>query len=73
MVVDLKKLSDSLRQSSPENDLRNDLRRIIRARRNEIEQALQSGGSFLLRVPDGRQLRIARSEKPLEAAVEVTQ
>jgi len=67
MVVDLKKLSDSLRQSSPENDLRNDLRRIIRARRNEIEQALQIGGSFLLRVPDGRQIRILRRPENAEA------
>jgi hypothetical protein len=60
MVVDLKKLSDSLRQSSPEDDLRNDLRRIVRAYKPDIEQALSTGGSYVLRVPDGRRIRIAR-------------
>jgi hypothetical protein len=69
MVADLKNLSESLRESTPENYLR----QIIRARRAEIESTLNRGEVFLLRVPDGRQLRIARSEKPLEAAVEVTQ
>jgi hypothetical protein len=60
MVVDLKKLSDSLRQSSPEDDLRNDLRRIVRAYKGDIEQALSTGGTYVLRVPDGRRIRIAR-------------
>jgi hypothetical protein len=69
MVADLKNLSESLRESTPENYLR----QIIRARRAEIESTLNRGEVFLLRVPDGRQLRIARSEKPLESAVEVTQ
>ncbi len=69
MVADLKSLSESLRESTPENYLR----QIIRARKAEIESTLARGGVFLLRVPDGRQLRIARSGKPLEVAVEVTQ
>jgi hypothetical protein len=59
MVVDLKKLTDSLRQSSPEEDLRQDLERIIHARKREIEETLASGKSYWLRVPDGRQVRIS--------------
>ena len=59
MVVDLKKLTDSLRQSSPEEDLRQDLERIIHARKKEIEATLASGKSYWLRVPDGRQIRIS--------------
>jgi hypothetical protein len=62
MVVDLKKLSDSLRRSSPEDDLRRDLQRIIRARKPAIEAALANGKSFVLRIPDGRRIRIS----PLE-------
>jgi hypothetical protein len=60
MVVDLKRLSDSLRRSSPEEDLRRDLQRIIRARKPEIERALAEEGTYLLRVPDGRQIRLTR-------------
>ena len=67
MVVDLKKLSDALRRSSPEEDLRRDLQRIISAHKAEIEQTVQSGGSYLLRVPDGRQIRISRRIQPAEA------
>jgi hypothetical protein len=59
MVVDLKKLSESLRQSSPEEDLRQDLERIIRAHKPEIQKALASGISYSLRVPDGRWIRIS--------------
>jgi hypothetical protein len=68
MVVDLKKLSDALRRSSPEEDLRRDLQRIIRARKQEIEETLASGKSYWLRVPDGRQIRISRREPAAEAA-----
>ncbi|WP_263355797.1 hypothetical protein [Acidicapsa ligni] len=68
MVVDLKKLSDSLRQSSPENDLRNDLRRIIRARKSDIEHALSTTGTYVLRVPDGRRIRLSRAVKAIETA-----
>lgn len=64
MVVDLKKLSDSLRRSSPEEDLRRDLQRIIRARKPEIERALAETGTYLLRIPDGRQLRLTRDIQP---------
>jgi hypothetical protein len=67
MVVDLKKLSDALRRSSPEEDLRRDLERIIGTHKAEIEQAVQSGGSYLLRIPDGRQIRISRRSEPAEA------
>jgi hypothetical protein len=67
MVVDLKKLSDALRRSSPEEDLRRDLQRIIRARKPEIEATLASGKSFVLRVPDGRRIRISRRPQPAEA------
>ena len=59
MVVDLKKLSESLRQSSPEENLRRDLERIIRARKPEIQEALAKGKSYVLRVPDGRRIRIS--------------
>jgi hypothetical protein len=59
MVVDLKKLSDSLSQSSPEEDLRRDLQRIIRAYKPEIQEALAKGNSYSLRVPDGRWIRIS--------------
>jgi len=59
MVVDLKKLSDALRRSSPEEDLRRDLQRIIRARKADIEETLASGKSYVLRVPDGRRIRIS--------------
>lgn len=66
MVVDVQKLADALRWSSPEDDLRRDLERLIGARREEIEEALAAGGSFVLRVPDGRKIRISRK---VEAAV----
>ena len=59
MVVDIKKLSDALRRSSPEEDLRRDLERLIGARRQEIQSALAAGQSFVLRVPDGRRIRIS--------------
>jgi hypothetical protein len=59
MVVDIKKLSDALRRSSPEEDLRRDLQRIIRARKEEIQSTLASGNSFVLRVPDGRRIEIS--------------
>ena len=66
MVVDLKKLSDSLSRSSPEEDLRRDLQRIIRASKPRIEETLASGGSYVLRVPDGRRIRISRRIQPAE-------
>jgi hypothetical protein len=69
MVVDLKKLSEALRQSSPENDLRQDLQRIIRARKSEIERALAETGTYLLRVPDGRRVRLSR-RLPISGAAE---
>jgi len=69
MVADLKKLSESLRESTPENYLR----QIIRARRTEIESTLDRGEVFVLRVPGGRRVRIDRREKTPEAAAEVTQ
>ncbi len=59
MVVDIQKLSDALRHSSPEEDLRRDLERIIAARRSDIDAALKSGRSYSFRVPDGRQVRIS--------------
>jgi hypothetical protein len=59
MVVDLKRLSDALGQSSPEEDLRRDLQRIIRARKPEILARLARGESYVLRVPDGRRIRIS--------------
>lgn len=71
MVVDLQKLSDSLRRGSPEADLRRDLERIIRARKPEIERSLAETGSYLLRVPDGRQIRISRRMAGLTEPVEV--
>jgi len=67
MVSDLKSLSESLRQSTPEVYLRE----MIRARKSEIERALSSGGSFLLRVPDGRQIRISRRAKNADSAADV--
>jgi hypothetical protein len=67
MVVDVKKLSDALRRSSPEKDLRRDLQRLIDARKAEIDDALESGKSYWLRVPDGRQIRISRRIQPVEA------
>lgn len=66
MVVDVKKLSDALRSSSPEDELRRDLERLIGARRQEIHDALAAGQSFVLRVPDGRRLRISpRTAQPI--------
>ena len=66
MVVDLKKLSESLRRSSPEESLRDDLRRIIRARKSEIQESLAKGIPYSLRVPDGRYIRISPpAHKPL--------
>ena len=44
MVVDVQKLSDALRRSSPELELRRDLERLIGARRQEIEEAVQVFG-----------------------------
>lgn len=64
MVVDIKKLSDALRSSSPKEDLRRDLERLIGARRQEIDNALAAGQSFVLRVPDGRRIRISRRSGP---------
>ena len=66
MVVDLKKLTDSLRQSSPTEDLRRDLERIIRARKEDIQKALAKGDSYVLRVPDGRRIRISPPAKTPE-------
>ena len=68
MVVDLQRLSEALERTSPEESLRRDLQRIIRARRSEIEHALDTTGSYILRVPDGRRLRISR--EPKAAAVQ---
>ena len=67
MVVDVKKLSDALRRSSPEKDLRRDLQRLIDARKAEIDDALESGKSYWLRIPDGRQIRISRRIQTAEA------
>jgi hypothetical protein len=60
MVVDLKKLSEALGRSSPEEDLRRDLQRILSARKPEIDQTLANGQSYVLRIPDGRRIRISR-------------
>jgi hypothetical protein len=54
MVADLKNLSESLRESTPENYLR----QMIRSRRPEIEAALRNGETYTFRVPDGRQIHI---------------
>jgi hypothetical protein len=70
MVVDLKKLSEALRQSSPEDDMRQDLERIIRAEKPQIDEALASGKSYWLRVPDGRHLRISPRQPVLASALE---
>jgi len=43
------------------------LQRIIRARKPEIEATLASGKSFVLRVPDGRRIRISRRPEPAAA------
>jgi hypothetical protein len=67
MVVDVKKLSDALRRSSPEKDLRRDLQQLLDARKGEIDSTLASGKSYWLRVPDGRQIRISRRIQPAEA------
>lgn len=67
MVVDVQKLSDVLRRSSPEKDLRRDLQRLIDARKTEIDDALESGKSYWLRIPDGRQIRISRRIQTAEA------
>jgi hypothetical protein len=69
MVADLKTLSESLRESTPENYLR----KMIRARKSEIEKALANDGSFLLRVPDGRQIKISRRAKDMDAAAGIAQ
>ena len=68
MVVDLKKLSEALLQSSPEEDMRQDLERIIRAEKPHIDAALASGQSYWLRVPDGRHLRISPRQPELKPA-----
>lgn len=67
MVVDLQRLSEALARTSPEESLRQDLTRIIRARRGEIEHALETTGSYILRVPDGRRLRLSREPKAAAA------
>ena len=67
MVVDVQKLSDALRRNSPEEELRRDLERLIGARRQEIEEAVQSGKSYWLRIPDGRQIRISKRMQTAEA------
>jgi hypothetical protein len=68
MVVDLQRLSDALAQSSPEEDLRRDLQRIIRARKPEILERLARGESYVLRVPDGRRIRISPKEPGAQTA-----
>ncbi|MFC5864386.1 hypothetical protein ACFPT7_18920 [Acidicapsa dinghuensis] len=70
MVVDVKKLSDALRHSSPEEELRRDLERLIGARRQEINSALEAGRSFVLRVPDGRRIRISPRTAPEPATAQ---
>jgi NAD(P)H-flavin reductase len=65
MVVDIKKLSDALRSSSPKEDLRRDLERIIGAHRQQIHEALAAGQSYVLRVPDGRRIRISPKSAPV--------
>jgi len=67
MVVDVQKLSDALRRSSPEKDLRRDLQRLIDARKAEIDSTLESGKCYWLRVPDGRQIRISPRIQTAEA------
>jgi hypothetical protein len=67
MVVDLKKLSEALGRSSPEEDLRRDLQRILSARKPEIDQTLATGQSYVLRIPDGRRIRISRKPQTAEA------
>ncbi len=54
MVADLKNLSESIRESTPENYLR----QMICSRRPEIEAALSKGETYTFRVPDGRQIHI---------------
>jgi hypothetical protein len=69
MVADLKNLSESLRESTPEKYLR----QMIRSRRPEIEAALKNGETYTFRVPDGRQIHIKPPEAsslPLETAVQ---
>jgi hypothetical protein len=66
MVVDLQRLSEALARTSPEETLRRELKRIIRARKPEIEAQLARGESYVLRIPDGRRIRI--SPKAAEAA-----
>jgi hypothetical protein len=56
MVSNLEKLSDSLRQ----NYSGYDLKRIIRSRKQEIERALSTEGTFILSVPDGRQITLSK-------------
>jgi len=69
MVVDLQRLSEALAQSSPEEDLRRDLQRIIRARKPEILERLARGESYVLRVPDGRRIRISPKAPGAEPGV----
>ncbi len=67
MVADLKNLSESIRESTPENYLR----QMICSRRPEIEAALKNGKTYSFRVPDGRQIHIKprrHTSAPLDAA-----
>ncbi len=68
MVADLKNLSESIRESTPENYLK----QMICSRRPEIEAALRNGETYTFRVPDGRQIHIKPrrlASPPLEAAI----
>jgi hypothetical protein len=67
MVVDVKKLSDALRSSSPEAELERDLERLIGTHRAAINDALAAGRSYVLRVPDGRRIRISPKAIPAAA------
>jgi hypothetical protein len=69
MVADLKNLSESIRESTPENYLR----QMICSRRPEIEAALRNGETYTFRVPDGRQIHIKPREEsshPLKPAMQ---
>jgi hypothetical protein len=55
MTADLKKLTDSLREDTPEQSL---VRQIMN-RRSELETTLRNGGSFEIRDVTGRVLRIS--------------
>jgi 6-phosphogluconolactonase (cycloisomerase 2 family) len=67
MVVDLKKLSEALGRSSPEEDLRRDLQRILAPASRRLTRPSPAAKSYVLRVPDGRRIRISRRAQPAEA------